>query len=285
MKISIHVNLSQQNAANVTYSVINELNKLGVTVLMNEKYSDKIKLDNIYFMPGDVADSECDALISIGGDGTFIHASHSAAKFDKNILGINAGTLGFLAGLEKHELSMLKNLIDGKYEIDKRMMLCVEHYRNDYLKEKFFCLNDTVVARGISLRLCNVEVKCNGKKVNEYYGDGVIVSTPTGSTAYSLSAGGPVVDPEIESIILTPICTHSLFSRSYIFRPQSIIELRVTNNDLSMPVMSCDGEKAVELFEDSRIEIKLAQRYAKIIRIKSDSFTQVLSNKLIQRRA
>lgn len=285
MKIAIHVNLTRQNAFEVPLNVINELKSLGAMVLMPSEYEKDFSDCDIVFKDKNETVKQCDVLISIGGDGTFIHAAHDAAKYDKEILGINAGTLGFLAGIEKHELSLLSNLIDGNYSIDKRMMLCTEHYCGEELIDKYYCLNDAVVARGMSLRLCEINVKCDGKKVNNYYGDGLIVSTPTGSTAYSLSAGGPVVEPTIESLIITPICTHSLFGRSLIFKPESVIELQVENRDLCLPVVSCDGEQAVELKMGSRLVIRRAERYLKIIRIKADSFTDVLSTKLIERRA
>ncbi|MCM1544628.1 MAG: NAD(+)/NADH kinase, partial [Ruminococcus sp.] len=128
MVIAIHVNLTRENAYQVTMDVIDELKRLDAKVLMPREYEHEFCRSDIIFKDKDEAVRECDVLISIGGDGTFIHAAHDAAKFDKEILGINAGTLGFLAGLEKHELSLLKNLIDGNYSIDKRMMLCTEHY-------------------------------------------------------------------------------------------------------------------------------------------------------------
>lgn len=285
MKIAIDVNLTRDNAYNVTCDVYSELKKLGADILMSDECKDTFKSFEIDFCSRDKAVCECDVLISIGGDGTFIHSSHVAAKYDKKILGINAGNLGFLAGLEKQELSLLEHLIDGNYEIDKRMMLCCEHYSGEELVGKYYCLNDVVVARGMSLRLCDVSVFCDGKQVNNYYGDGLIISTPTGSTAYSLSSGGPVVEPTIESIILTPICTHSLFSRSLIFKPESVLELRVKYPENCLPIVSCDGEEAVEINSECKLLIRRAERYSNIIRIKSDSFTDILSKKLIERRA
>lgn len=251
---------------------------------MSNEFQSEFSSLGVVFTDYDKAVRQCDALIAIGGDGTFIHAAHDAAVYDKEILGINAGTLGFLAGLEKQELELLSKLIDGDYEIDRRMMLCASLFDGEKEK-KYYCLNDAVVARGMSLRLCDVKVICDGKAVNDYYGDGIILSTPTGSTAYSLSAGGPVVDPTIESIIVTPICTHSLFARSIIFRAESKLELTVANPELCLPVLSCDGESPVDLLAGSKLVVKRAEVYSKIIRIKSDSFTDVLNAKLIERRA
>ncbi len=285
MKIAIDVNLTRENAYEVALNVLCELEKLGVRILMAQRYKDTFKKTKAVFLDGEESVKLCDILISIGGDGTFIHSAHNAAKYDKKILGINAGTLGFLAGLEKQELSLLKNLIDENYEIDNRMMLCCEHYIGNELAGKYYCLNDAVLARGTSLRLCDITLSCNGKKTNDYYADGLIIATPTGSTAYSLSSGGPVVDPTIESIILTPICTHSLFSRSIIFNCGCELEMKVVNHELCRPVLSCDGEEAIEIMPNSKIIIKRADRNTKIIRIKSDSFTDILTKKLSERRA
>ena len=194
---------------------------------------------------------QCDLMIAIGGDGTFIHAAHDAARYDKEILGINAGSLGFLAGLEKTELHLLRALTEENYQIDKRMMLCVEHYEGRMLLEKHYCLNDAVFARGTSMRLCDISVHCGSSHVNDYFADGVIFATPTGSTAYSLSAGGPVLEPTIESVILTPICPHSLFSRSLIFRPESVFTLEI-------PL--CDSQSHAHLQDHPHQNRKLYRR-------------------------
>ena len=284
MKIAIQVNLTREYAFDVTNDVCRELENLGTEIYMESSLKEYFSDFPIIFYENEDVLAECDLFIAIGGDGTIIHAAHDAAKFDKEILGINAGNLGFLAGLEKHELHLLKNLIDKNYTIDKRMMLCVEHYINGKLVSKHYCLNDAVVARGNSLRLCDISVECNGNSVNDYFADGVILATPTGSTAYSLSAGGPVVEPTIESIILTPICTHSLFARSLIFRPESQLTVKIGNPELCSPLISCDGENSAEIKEGSTLVIRRANRYSKIIRIKAESFTDVLSKKMIERR-
>ena len=284
MKIAVDVNFTRENAFEVTENVLKELFNLGAEVIMSFECQGKFSYSNINYEDTDIAVMLCDALISIGGDGTFIHSSHLAAKYDKEILGINAGNLGFLAGLEKQELSLLSKLISGDYYIDKRMMLCLEHYENDSFVTKYHCLNDVVVSRGTSFRMCDISVKCDGKDVNDYYGDGIIIATPTGSTAYSLSSGGPVVEPTIETMILTPVCTHSLFARSFLFKAESQLEIRVKNPEISLPLFSCDGEEAVEITKNTKLIIRRADRNCKIIRLKPDSFTDVLSKKLIERR-
>ena len=283
MIIHIHSNMTRKYAYEVTCDVYNELLGLGAEITMPLELENHFKNLNVKFLPEDTAVSLCDIIIAIGGDGTIIHAAHFAAKHDKPILGINAGRLGFLAGLEKQELHLLKNLFCGNYTTDKRMMLKVSHKSGDELKGEYYCLNDCIVARGASLRLCEIEATYNKGRINTFLGDGLIIATPTGSTAYSLSAGGPVVDTAIESLILTPICTHSLFTRSMIFQSDSIIKLRVTNHDISLPVFTCDGNSGIILDDKDTLEIKKSNRVTKLIKIKSDSFADIFSQKLIER--
>lgn len=283
MIVEIHSNMTRKNAYEVTLGVYKQLKSLGAEMLMPQEIQEYFSDLDVKFMPENEAAAMCDIMIAIGGDGTIIHASHFAAEYDKPILGINAGRLGFLAGIEKEELYLLENLFCGKYSLDKRMMLKVSHYEEDKFMGEDYCLNDCTVGRGISLRLCEIEAKCDGRKINDYLADGLIIATPTGSTAYSLSAGGPVVDTAIESLILTPVCTHSLFSRSMIFKPDSKISITVKNPDVSLPVFSCDGQIGKKMTQNSRIEIEKSQRQVKIIRIKSDSFADIFSQKLMER--
>lgn len=283
MTVALYVNLTRENARKVALDVIRELEVLKVKILMSEEFSQEFASDSISFVAPNDFIKKSDVLISIGGDGTIIHSAHRAAAFDKPILGINAGNLGFLAGLEKEELHLLKALIDDQYTVDSRMMLSVKYFEGESFIKEYICLNDVVVARGNSLRLCDVEATSAGKRIFDYQADGLIVATPTGSTAYSLSAGGPVVDTAIESLIVTPICNHSLFSRSMIFKADSVIELKVKNPEASLPLFSCDGENGVVMGKDSRLLVTRSEKYAKIIRIKSDSFADILSHKLIER--
>lgn len=285
MRIAIKPNLTRENAYQVTLNTYNELKKLGADIVFSDEFKSKLSELDVKFLPDDELYGACDIMIAIGGDGTIIHSAYKCAKYGKKILGINAGRLAFMAGIEEQELHLLKNLIEGKYETDNRMMLMAELYENDRLVDTSYCINDVVIARGTAMRMCDITIKCDGRLVNDYYADGIIVSTPTGSTAYALSAGGPVIDPTIESIGLTPICTHSLFSRSMIFKPTSVLEISVENTDIGKPILSCDGCNSIDLKEHNRIVIKKADVSAQFIRIKSDSFIDVLSQKLAQRRA
>lgn len=279
MKIALIPNLTRKNALNVSLSVCEHLDELGAKYFIDSEFEDKFYLTKAVFTDREQMIELCDIIIAVGGDGTIIRA----AKYGKPILGINAGRIAFMAGLEPTELNMLGDLIDGKYEIDRRMMLEVQICGRDgtVLKTEY-CINDAVVARGGRIKMEEISVEHNGRLLNNFTADGVIVSTPTGSTAYSLSAGGPVVDPQIESILLTPICTHSLFSRALIFKPDSEFRLYSTVGDEIG--LSCDGEDTITVDSESYVKVTRAQMCGEFIRIKNETFLDILNSKLEQRR-
>ncbi len=283
MIVAFHINITRKNAYEVAVNVYNKLFSLGVDVTVIDDVKDDFDIEGAVFLPIGEAVSSCDVLVAVGGDGTIIHSAHIAAVYDKPILGINAGRLGFLAGIEKEELDLLKNLINGNYLIDTRMMLSVKRYEDDEFLKEYLCLNDVVVARGASMHMCEIEASSEGRKISGYISDGLIVATPTGSTAYSLSAGGPVVDTSIEGLIITPVCPHSILSRSMIFKADSKIEIAVKNPEVSMPIFSCDGEDGIAMTDRTKLSVTKSDKVTKIIRIKSDSFSDILTRKLIER--
>ncbi len=281
MKIALIPNLTRDNALDVSINICNELDKLGVEYLIDKCYSEEFSRTNAVFIEGDII-KECDIVVSVGGDGTILSTAKKAVEQSKPILGVNAGRVAFMAGLEPTELHHLKCLIDGEYKIDKRMMLEVS---GDDFEGSIICINDAFVGRARHINMAELEVRCNGMLVNKYYADGVILSTPTGSTAYSLSAGGPVIDPEIESLLLTPVCTHSLFSRALIFKKDSEIEIFNRNRNSEEVFLSCDGNESIVIPVNSKVSIKRAKKSAEFIRIKNDMFVDILNTKLSQRRA
>ena len=283
MKVGIIPNFTREKALDVTKNTILELEKLNIDYYfdINSKtnfpldVNDSHFIDNIYEL--------VDVIIAIGGDGSFIHTAKETAVHKKPVLCINAGNLAFLAGLEGNELSLLEKLISGDFTTDKRMMLEVSLKENESEKLLGYCLNDVAIARGSEIKLVDLDVFCNDRKINNYRADGVVVSTPTGSTAYSWSAGGPVIDPDLQCIMLTPICTHSPLNRSLVFNENSIIRVKPINNNQKVCV-STDGEKSIELSQNSEIIISKSDYYAEFIRIKSDEFFDILNSKLSQRR-
>ena len=279
MKIGIVPNFTREKTLNVTSEVIENLEKNNIKYYFERNNSDifPIKIDDDKLVSN--LFEFADIILVIGGDGSFIHAAKDAAIHKKPVLCINAGNLAFLAGLEGNELGLIENLITGEYTSDKRMMLEIILKENDNERLLGYCLNDIAIARFGDIKLIDLDVYCNGKKINSYRGDGVVISTPTGSTAYSLSAGGPVIDPNLRCITLTPICAHSPLNRAFVFNENSEIMVKAPNS-LQKICLSTDGDKSLELNSDFEIIIRQSKYYAEFIRIKSDEFFDILINKL-----
>lgn len=282
MKINLIPNLTRTEAAGTVAGICKSLKKLGAEYTLSETLRSSFEFTGASFMPDDEALESCDAVIAVGGDGSIIHAAKLAAVKHKPILGVNAGRLAFMAGLEDNELHLLSRLIDGDYTLDKRLMLKADILKDDKIIFSDYCVNDCLITNEEKQRMTAIDVSLNSSRFNSYLCDGILVSTPTGSTAYSLSAGGPVVDPELESILLTPLCPHSLVDRSLIFRPDSVITVNSCENQALC--VSADGTKPVVLEKDCRAEISRADFTANFIRIKSDNFIDILYKKLAQRR-
>lgn len=284
MRIAILPNLTRAHATQVTHDICQYLLLQDVEVIFDCETQKALQTKAYRALPSEELLQTCDVIIAVGGDGSLIHAAKKAVRFNKPVLGVNAGNLAFMAGVEKNELPLLKDLVEGNYEIDRRMLLDVFCDSHGELTEFGNCLNDVVIARGEQIKMITLNCFCDGKKINNYYADGIIISTPTGSTAYSLSAGGPVIDPRIESILLTPICTHSLFARSIIFDRNSELCIEVPKNKTGAIFISCDGDPSVEVKPGDKIIVRKSKQYADFIRLKNESFIDVLNCKLAQRR-
>lgn len=222
---------------------------------------------------------QCDFCVAIGGDGTIIHAAKHAVLQDKPVLGINLGRLGFLATLETGELSLLHKLQTGHYTVEERMMLSVVH-KSGKGTQTYQALNDAVLSKGALARMIDLNISCWGKGVGPYRADGVIFSTPTGSTAYSLSAGGPVIDPTIDCITLTPVAPHSPFGRTIIFNEQSVISVRPARPDQEI-FLTVDGEQGIPVEFGDEVLISKSKTSVKLINLTGKLFYQVLNDKLL----
>ncbi len=215
-----------------------------------------------------------DFLLTVGGDGTLISAVRRSFKYNKPVLGVNLGTLGFLTNILPDELSsFLKDFKNNKYKIDTRMMIEASINMNDSV-----AFNDVVITRKSISHMVNIEAKVDGKLFNSYYGDGLIVSTPTGSTAYNLSSGGPVVYPFTEAFIVTPICPHSLTQRPLVLPAE--FELELSTPDKEGAVVIIDGQDIYEIMQGEIIKIKIASKKAKLIRKEKLDYFDVLNTKL-----
>ena len=230
-------------------------------------------------MPEDI---EC--VLVLGGDGTLLQAARELLQRHIPLLGINLGTLGFLTSAEKSELpKCLDSVLDDSCSIDERMMLEGVAYHGSEKIQMNIALNDVIIARAGFSRLVELKIYVNGELLSIYNADGIIVSTPTGSTGYSLSAGGPIIFPQTDVIVITPICPHSLQARSLVVSGEDRIMIdigrrRKTQKEEAM--VTFDGRSAQELETGDRIEIYKAQETTQLIRLKGRSFYQVLQNKI-----
>lgn len=220
-----------------------------------------------------------DLVICFGGDGTILHMAKAATRRGIPILGVNIGTMGFMAELESTELDKLALLAKGEYTLDSRMMLDVTVQRDRDIIFHDICLNDVVITKGAVARIVHLSVCCDGTPAMECGGDGVIISTPTGSTAYNLSAGGPIVEPETQNIIITPICAHDVVSRPIVASQKRVITVDLVRNARRNAFLSVDGGKAIRLNMGDMTTIKKSNLETKLVRLKDRSFYDVINSK------
>ena len=227
--------------------------------------------------------ADSDAAIAIGGDGTIMHVAKAAAAADCPVLGVNAGHLGFLAGIEPEELDALDGLLRGDYTVDDRALLEITVHTAAGPKT-LLAMNEAVVARGSLSRMVDVTVSAQGRVIMTCRGDGIIVATPTGSTAYSLSAGGPVVDPAVACMLLTPVCPHSLDSRSRVLPAHIPLTVQAVAADGEQAYITVDGEQNVPLAAADTVTVRPAATAARLIRLTGTDFYDGLRHKLSDRR-
>ena len=243
-------------------------------------------VDRSYELPKDLRFSRldrelpnADAVICFGGDGTILHTAKAATKRGIPILGVNIGTMGFLAELESSELNQLPRLVSGEYKLDPRMMLDVTVQRDRNIIFHDICLNDVVVTKGAVARIVYLSVECDGVQAMSCGGDGVIISTPSGSTAYNLSAGGPIVEPDARNMIITPICAHDMVSRCVVTSDRRVITVRMVQNARRNAFLSVDGGKALRLNMGDTVTIRKSKYETKLIKLNDRSFYDVVNAK------
>lgn len=224
----------------------------------------------------------CDIAITVGGDGTIIHAAKYAARFDKPLIGVNVGRLGFAADIEIDGISELTRILNGDYSVEERILFDVEVIKNGVSKN-YLAVNDAVIARGQLSRIIDLQVTLDDEEIAKYRADGLLFSTPTGSTAYSLSAGGPIIAPQLDCILMTPVCPHSLFSRSVIFSGNSVLTVSVKIPSECCCVLTIDGEKNVDILAEDTVKIRKSDLKLKFVSINKRNFYRKLNEKLKER--
>ncbi len=223
---------------------------------------------------------DADMLLCFGGDGTILHAAKTANAYQVPILGINMGSVGFMAELEHGEMSMLSRVAGGNYTVEERMMLDVRVFRGGKKLYEDLALNDAVITKGAIARNIELSVFGDGVLISDFSGDGIIISTPTGSTAYSMSAGGPIVEPTARNIILTPICAHSLSAKSMVLDASRVVSARMAYMTRKMAFLSADGGKSLKLSGGDVVEVRQAQQVTRLVRVTGRTFYEILNHKL-----
>ena len=253
---------------------------------MEPKVCLPFEVDRSFELPRDIRFHRLDReihntelVICFGGDGTILHMAKTATRRNVPILGVNIGTLGFMAELEASEMDLLAKLAKDEYTVDTRMMLDVVVQRDRDIIFHDIGLNDVVITKGSVARIAHLGVKCDGVEVMECDGDGIIVATPTGSTAYSLSAGGPIVEPEARNILITPICAHDVMSRCMVASDKRTVTVELVQNARRNAYLSVDGGKSLRLNMGDVTTIKKSNLETKLIRLKDRSFYDVLNQK------
>lgn len=279
MKVVLFPNFGKKNALPTALKCCDILNRLGIKVFIpNTCKKEFLEKDYVIYGEIDKITAESDIVIAIGGDGTILQASAYASAYDKLLLGINTGRLGFMASMETDELENLARLKTHDYVVETRMMIDAALVRDREIISQHTALNDVVISRPYA-KITDYEVLTDGITVSSMRSDGMVFTTPTGSTAYALSAGGPILEPEIECIQLTPICPHSLFSRTMIFTSNRVLEVKHKgDNDV---YFSVDGSERHAMEKGDILIIKKSAKKQRIIDIKGHSFFEAVNNKLM----
>lgn len=288
MKALLIPNLLKKYAENCTKQIINILLENEIECLIDESIADLFDGYNITYGKLDKLISDCTYVIAIGGDGTIIHTSKLASNHNKKLVGVNVGRLGFLAALEPDQLHLLSKLSTGDFDLEKRLMIEVTVKKKSGECISVNALNEIVVSRGAISKMIELEMRCNDTFVDRYRADGIICCTPTGSTAYSLSAGGPIVSPLIDSIIFTPICPHSLFSRPIIYPSDSKLQIKLIEDGhigdgCEYAFLTVDGAENISLdFEDTVI-VTQSTKKVQLVSFTNKQFYEVLNKKMMNR--
>ncbi len=270
-------NVSKERAPSVTGEAVKLLCEIGISSYIDRKYADKISAKGVNFY--DDFPSDAELLIVVGGDGSVLDASPYAVKNDIPLIGINLGRVGYLSEIDPSELSLLKRLAVGDYTIQEKMLLSVRK-RGKETEVSFdkYALNDVVISQHTELGVAKIKIQDSLGNTVKYRADGVLFSTPQGSTSYSLSAGGPVVAHDVDTLIMTPICPHSFFNRSVLFNSNE--EITVKNLGQDPLEVSIDGRRLDELSEGESCAIKKACKKIKILTFSKNSMFANLFKKM-----
>lgn len=286
-RFCIIVNSEKDTNYQTANSIVHYIESRGKTCFLTTAFENGTDKNGNYTKTDEIPkDTEC--AIVLGGDGTILHAAKDLLHLDIPILGVNMGTVGYMAEIETQSIiPALENVFEGSCKIEKRLMLYGEMKKEQTEEVKSHALNDIVISRGGQCRLIVIHLYINDLLIDTYVADGLIVSTPTGSTGYNLSAGGPVMKPGIDALVVTPICPHSLNKRSLVISSEDKIRLEIGQRKEALQdeaIAFFDGCEECQMKSGDTIEIKRAEECTKIIKITENSYFDILKNKLGRER-
>lgn len=278
MKIGIIANSRKAGAADTIHALVAGLKEVGFEYALENDTAEIIGLKGL---TGRELAASCDIITVIGGDGTMLNAADRLGPTDTPVAGINIGTLGFLTSCTDEEICLLiRSIIDKTYTVIPRIQLEATVRHPNGVEETHHALNEVTLNRGVSGRLVEIEALVNGDLLNYYRADGLIVATPTGSTAYSLAAGGPLISPSADVFVITPICPHSLTNRSVILSQCAVVELKCADEDDAPNIFTVDGRVIIEVAKGGSVIIKKSPNVLNLIHLENRSFYSTLRTKL-----
>lgn len=277
-RIAIITNYNIQEKLAGACAVAERINAYAQEILIPQNYKDRMlrshrHMTKFSYLPYERIYSEADLIIVLGGDGFMLEAARRAAPNGISILGINMGRVGYMTELEMNELDLIDRVFENGYRIDERAMLKVEiRSPKGQIRSSAYALNDAVIANGVAARIVDLELSDGGELVNTYRADGLVIATPTGSTAYSLSAGGPIIDPKLSCFCVTPICPHSMCARPLVFPDTAALEVKNICTREKVLHLTVDGRATFDLFLGDTVVVTKSEMTAKLLRVKGEDF-------------
>ena len=282
MKIGIIPNLNKDKDLNITRSILYWFASKEIELLLESEIAKKLDYKNEGFSR-DVMYATSDVIIVLGGDGTILNIARQSSKFQVPLFGINLGHLGFLAEAEISDMYLsLEKIIAGDYFIEKRMMLEASVDGDDLSMKELTALNDISVIKGMHSRMVAFSLFINDSFFELYSADGIVISSPTGSTAYSLSAGGPIVSPELKVLIITPICPHTLHNRPIVVSEKDEVRIEICEDNPEI-MLSVDGQDSYKLAPGMVVKVRSSSCITNLVKLKQRSFFDVLRRKISER--
>lgn len=283
--ISLIINKNKDTRLTVACSILRLLSSYPVRVQVSRWFQRTLS-DSKYrvvFCDDEQLYNQADLMIVLGGDGSIMKSAGRCRGHEIPVLGVNMGRVGYLAEIDPDEVDKLHGLFNGSYLIEKHMMICAQVRRsNAVIRRMPPAVNDCVVSNGTVSHMVNIELRCDGNFISNYHSDGLIVATPTGSTAYSLSAGGPVVDPKMNCMCITPVCSHSLMTRPMVVAPGSVIEIKNVSQRENNTYLTVDGTQNFKLIYGDVVRITRSEQVMKMVRFQEHGFYSVLNRKFAE---